>query len=411
MIARMIDSYIYFFDRAMRVAKTVAPIGFIVPSTILNQVDARPLRSLLLNRGISALVSLGQGIFGTRVLNTSTILISSDVRNGNRLILGKLSSLPVSERQDALNRCATSGWTQWKRLAQRDPDLTFSVQGLKLTALLDRLRSKHILLSRIIRGEIQRGVSPDIAAAHLVSKAEARAKQLEQELLRPSISGRQIKRYHQFRSDQFIIYTSRETHIRKYPNTAKHLETFRKLNTCKEVGEGKHPWWSLHRPRNAAIFEASKFIGLTTAKTIELVFDAEGSLYVTDAMYVFQIERSYDPWVVSAVLQSRPFLWLYRVANQGESRVIPQVKASKLESLPYPKYQSHNRDIAKLRDYAKRMFELNTRKRSPKLAPSQLDRLEREIAWTDEQIDDLVYELYGITDEERKIIEESLKSS
>ena len=31
--------------------------------------------------------------------------------------------------------------------------------------------------------------------------------------------------------------------------------------------------------------------------------------------------------------------------------------------------------------------------------------LKREIAATDEEIDELVYDLYGITDEERKIIE------
>jgi hypothetical protein len=31
-------------------------------------------------------------------------------------------------------------------------------------------------------------------------------------------------------------------------------------------------------------------------------------------------------------------------------------------------------------------------------------RLEREIAATDREIDDLVYELYGITEEERKLI-------
>jgi hypothetical protein len=45
------------------------------------------------------------------------------------------------------------------------------------------------------------------------------------------------------------------------------------------------------------------------------------------------------------------------------------------------------------------------RKHSGKLAPSELDRLEREIATTDREIDELVYELYGIADEERKIIE------
>jgi hypothetical protein len=44
-------------------------------------------------------------------------------------------------------------------------------------------------------------------------------------------------------------------------------------------------------------------------------------------------------------------------------------------------------------------------KNSRALAPSELDRLEREIAATDAEIDELVYELYGITEEERKIIE------
>jgi hypothetical protein len=39
------------------------------------------------------------------------------------------------------------------------------------------------------------------------------------------------------------------------------------------------------------------------------------------------------------------------------------------------------------------------------LAPSELNRLEREITSTDAEIDNLVCELYGITDEERKIIE------
>jgi hypothetical protein len=48
---------------------------------------------------------------------------------------------------------------------------------------------------------------------------------------------------------------------------------------------------------------------------------------------------------------------------------------------------------------------LNKKKYCGRLAPSGLDRTEREIAVTDTEIDDPVYELYGITDEEQKIIE------
>lgn len=52
-----------------------------------------------------------------------------------------------------------------------------------------------------------------------------------------------------------------------------------------------------------------------------------------------------------------------------------------------------------------RMLELNKREHSGDLAPSEIQRLESEITATDSEIDDLVYQLYGITDEERKIVE------
>ncbi len=53
-----------------------------------------------------------------------------------------------------------------------------------------------------------------------------------------------------------------------------------------------------------------------------------------------------------------------------------------------------------------RMLELNKRKHSGDLAPSEIQRLESAITATDSEIDDLVYRLYGITDQERKIIEQ-----
>jgi len=52
-----------------------------------------------------------------------------------------------------------------------------------------------------------------------------------------------------------------------------------------------------------------------------------------------------------------------------------------------------------------RMLQAQERKRSTKLAQWQMDQVEREIAWTDEQIDELVYQVYGITKDERKIIQ------
>ena len=49
---------------------------------------------------------------------------------------------------------------------------------------------------------------------------------------------------------------------------------------------------------------------------------------------------------------------------------------------------------------------LKEHKKKNSLPPSaECDKLEREIAVTDEKIDEIVYGLYGITEEERQVVE------
>ena len=406
-VARMIDSYIYFIDRATKVAKAEAPIGFIIPSTILNQVDARPVRELLLKRGLAVLLNLGQGIFGAKVLNTSTVFVSSS-KSREAFVLENFTHLPLSERSAALGRTKTASWKAWKKQVENDPHRTFFTGQLDGTALLQRLSQRHPPLSRFISGDIQRGVSPDVVAAHVIPKSEAKSLKLETELLRPSLSGPQIKRYRDWKSDQFIVYTSRDVAIKNFPRTLKFLEQFKSKNTCKEVEEGKHPWWALHRPRDPQIFSSPKFIGLTTSKTIELVYDPSDSVYVTDAMYVFSIVPGVEPFAFMAILQSKLFMFLYRVSNQGESRVIPQVKASKLDPLPLPQCDKPQPLLDKLGEQCRQMFKLQ-RQLAAARTPQEKTALERQIAATDTQIDLLVYDLYGLTAEEIKIVEGAMQ--
>ncbi len=54
------------------------------------------------------------------------------------------------------------------------------------------------------------------------------------------------------------------------------------------------------------------------------------------------------------------------------------------------------------------MLDLNKELQEAK-TPDEKVVLERQIAATDREIDELVYELYGLTEEERKIVEEARK--
>jgi len=406
-VDRMVDSYIYFIGQSIKLLKTERhPIGFIIPSTILNQTDTTSIRKKMLNHGLSHLISLGEGIFTKKVLNTSTILIMQSLKEAKNFVLSDLSKVRLEVKAIALNKPTDmTDWIQWKDLVEKDPDCTFFVNKIESTELLDRLRESHILLERVIEGTIQRGVSPDVKDAHVISKGDAKKHDLENDLLHESLSGSQIKRYQPWFSDQLIIYTTKKTPIHNYPNIENYLKQFKKMNTCKEVKENKHPYWSLHRPRNIKIFQSPKFIGLTTTKSIELIYDESSSLFVTDAMYVFSIKENVNPWALMAVLQSKSFLFLYRVANQGESRVIPQVKASKLNSVPIPsKLLENNGEVSTLEQYCKQLLDYNKKLQN---TGSQHEKmlLSRQIEEIDKQIDQLVTKLYGLTGDEVKMIE------
>ena len=405
-IDRMVDSYIYFLDVAISLTKQSGTTGFIVPGTIINQTDASSVRRRLLDRELSVLVNLGKGVFGTHVLNTSVILVATATKPGALLQVDDLTRLPSVHSLEGLRSLP---WGVWKKLCLQDPHSTFFIGDPGAAGLLGRLRSEFPPLSAALDGGIQRGVTPDIAQAHVLSEEDARVASIENELLRPSISGPAIKRYAPARPDSFIIYTTRATSVDRYPRALEHLGRYRHLNGCSEVAEGKHPWWALHRPRTPQVFDSPKLIGLTTSKSIALVLDADSSLYVTDAMYVFKTLPDYDALAVMAVLQSRAFHFLYRTANQGQSRVIPQVKASKLEPLPLPaaacRTEGGNRA---LRDLASQMLRLTAQ--VPRVG-TEHERvvLQRQIDATDRKIDELVYELYGLTDEEMRIVTETTR--
>jgi hypothetical protein len=76
----------------------------------------------------------------------------------------------------------------------------------------------------------------------------------------------------------------------------------------------------------------------------------------------------------------------------------------RLVDLSDPADKARHDKIVKLVD---RMLELNKQKRSGKLAPSQVERVDREVTATDVEIDSLVYELYGVSDSDREFIEEA----
>ncbi len=137
-----------------------------------------------------------------------------------------------------------------------------------------------------------------------------------------------------------------------------------------------------------------------------LMANLETEEFVTKKdLYSFKLTTDvYDLRYILSLLNSRLFSYLYlstsTIATKDDFR---QTTLSELRRLPILKIKKDEQQpfIA----LADRMFALNKRAHEANIAPQELARVKKEIEDADFQIDELVYKIYGITGDEKKVIE------
>ncbi len=117
-------------------------------------------------------------------------------------------------------------------------------------------------------------------------------------------------------------------------------------------------------------------------------------------------EREHAKFLVG-LLNSRLLDWLFRKTSTNN-----HVNLYELETLPIPQITEKNQELAdKITDGAEAILE--AKEKDPKANTQQLEKEKDPKANTqqlEKEIDTLVYQLYNLTDEEIKIIEEGIKS-
>ncbi|MGH9433267.1 MAG: TaqI-like C-terminal specificity domain-containing protein, partial [Terriglobia bacterium] len=170
-------------------------------------------------------------------------------------------------------------------------------------------------------------------------------------------------------------------------------------------------WYAYVYPKNIDVMRSRKILVPDIAERASFALDDSGAFaFVSGYGIILKAELSESPKYILGLLNSRVLDFYLKAISTtlrgGFFRYFTQF----IERLPIRTIDLFNPADKARHDrivvLVERMLQLNKRKHSGKLAPSQIDRVDREIGATDEEIDDLVYDLYAITDEERKIIED-----
>ncbi|MGB8689157.1 MAG: TaqI-like C-terminal specificity domain-containing protein, partial [Microcoleus sp.] len=383
-VVRMVDSFMFFINLSFSLKSKKGVVCQIIPDVILSQIDNEKLREKIFKKSqLEIALNLGDAIFEDVSRPSCIILLTSNFTNNSWV--GEYS---VGASNKLSNNLLIEIKTSFFDAIPNKVITTKNIHGYKIINKYQNAK----LIELVDNDEIQRGISPDLKDAFIVDDKIIQEISLEKEFIFSTITGgRDLKKYLIQDVGKKIIYTQKNDDSQLIPNIISYLQTFKDKITCKEVEEEKHPFWSLHRPRNKQIFlKKEKIIGVITGDRIIVALDVN-QIFPTDGLYVMASNGKYSNKLLVGVLNSKLLTYFYRLLSMEVKRTLAQIKPTILKDLPV---KLDNEKI--VRQIESTVEQIITAKKSNPDADTIA--LEKEI-------DEMVYQLYELTEEEIKIVE------
>ena len=281
-----------------------------------------------------------------------------------------------------------------------------------------------------VLGHLAEGVSEGIVTGKnevfLLPLDKASKLGLEKEPLKPVIQGKQIKRYYHEPVQNFLIYPyysnvdrtepiPEEDFARLFPVTWEYLLSQRQnLMGRKYFDDSLKAWYELWCERSFLQQASAKIVVPELASKNRFAYCAESIFYLDTACGIVPNNKDLNTCLyLLGLLNSSLLEFYYKKTTVPKASGFYIYKTMFLRGLPVRNIDFDNPQEKKMHDalvaLVDKMLELNKRLAPIRDIPfSERDELLREIERTDKEIDNLVYDLYGLTEKEREIVEGGL---
>ena len=122
----------------------------------------------------------------------------------------------------------------------------------------------------------------------------------------------------------------------------------------------------------------------------------------TNVVYNIHLKNNDDLEWLLGVLNSKLINFWFNKTYVNNDKIFPHIQKNQLQSIPLPKLDGVQKQ--KIVSLVDSMLKLKQQEHNARTAQEQT-MFQRQIAATDDAIDQLVYKLYNLTDEEIKIVE------
>jgi len=377
-----LDSYLLFIERAVTLLKDKGFLGFIVPNPWLTNIKVTKLRRYILNNcKIQEIIHYPVKVFGQSVVDTVVVITQKEQnhreRSHNKVKIKLYEKYPEPELVHTIPQ------SQWVKTGIFN--IFVDASSLKL---LRRIEQDTVNLRVVC--DVVVGIKP-----YQVGKGQPKQ-------------------------------TREIVESRRFDATHKKDDTYRRYIRGSDINRYCTQWDPSHwisygqwlaEPRKSENFDSKeKIIIRQTGDSLIATLDQEQFLCLNNTHTINLKNTRYDLRYILALINSHLMNCYYQSLNPEKGEALAEVKATNVKQLPIRRIDFDNPKDKKIHDdlvaLVDKMLELNKQLAPIRNTPSsERDELVSEIERADAEIDQKVYELYGLTEEERQVIESSVSKS
>jgi len=400
------DLYTYFIERALKLLNDKGKFSYIVSNKWMRSNYGKALRKFLSNYNIEEIVDFGELPIFAEAATFPMIIVVNNAKKS------KTAYAPIKRLDfDSLaNEKQRVGYILEETAME---EKGYTLVRAETQAILEKIKSRGVPLGDYVEGKIYRGILTGFNKAFIIDRAKCDELIAEDpksvEIIKPFVVGDDVRKYRINFRERYLILTKIDVDIKRYPAIFKHLSQYQN-RLEKRWDKGKH-WWELRACSYYDEFEKPKIH--IPAFALESRFAYEEDKYVSLAPAYFI--PSVDKYLLAIMNSKITWFWLRRITpvlGDEEKRGRLIIRMVYFKNIPIRTIDFDNPEDVALHDrmvsLVEDMLALNKRLHETE-SPSTRKSIEAQIAHADRKIDELVYDLYGLTDEEIAIVEESAK--
>lgn len=394
------DLWTMFACISIDILKDGGTMGFIAPNNWVTNAGASIMRNKILTDGeLKTFIDFGDyKVFQDAGIQTMIYIFGKQKpRKIYKVDYLRVSDKNVSEEKLKLDIFSSKTAIEIEPEKLINKNITFSSQ--ESSSIFDQIESKKNF--ELTEKEVAQGIVADPDKAFIFSENEDFSG-AEQERLKKYFTS--VGKYFSGEQRGLIAYLdkSKGYDIDKLVKIKNQLLEYKKdLDNRREVKNGRLNWFNLHWPRDEVFFtDGPKIVGAIRTKEPSF-FYTEEAYYGSRALNFIKTDRTNMKYLTGILNSQLPFFWLKNKGKQlGD---LLQVDKGPLLDVPIciGDKEQQNRVIALVDE----MIALNKKLTEVLEYSNEWESLKSDIEKTDKKINEEVYKIYGLNEEEISVIE------